>query len=188
MSLNEHAKTKIWLAEGAEKDGWREAVYRLLDQAEAEFIPALSTRESTSQRNLEPVEAEGGSVNEYFREMWKQQLLLAADENAGKQLAGFMSYKDDYHLQLSGRDVESLYVSTVVVAPEFRGHGITVRFYRELQRLADEVKLPIVTRTWSTNHAHLHILNKVGFALAERLENDRGAGIDTVYYQWGMNV
>ena len=188
MSLSEHAQTKIWLAQGQEKQDWRSEVYRLLNLVENQFVPALSTRNSTSQRNLNSTETENTSIDAYFQEMWQQQLLLATTENDGKQLAGFMSYKDGYLVQLSERGVKSLYVSTVAVAPEFRGHNITARFYRELQHRARQAKLPIMTRTWSTNHAHLTILDKVGFTLAETIVNDRGSGIDTVYYQWGINV
>jgi len=40
----------------------------------------------------------------------------------------------------------------------------------------------IATRTWSLNSAHIHILEKLGFALVKRLVDHRGPGIDTVYY------
>ena len=40
----------------------------------------------------------------------------------------------------------------------------------------------IATRTWSTNYAHMHILNNLGFKLVQRDINDRGPNIDSVYY------
>jgi hypothetical protein len=38
------------------------------------------------------------------------------------------------------------------------------------------------TRTWSTNASHLDLLDELGFDLIKRVEDDRGDGIDTVYY------
>jgi ribosomal protein S18 acetylase RimI-like enzyme len=40
----------------------------------------------------------------------------------------------------------------------------------------------IFTRTWSTNTAHISILKKYNFREIHRIENDRGEGIDTVYF------
>jgi RimJ/RimL family protein N-acetyltransferase len=40
----------------------------------------------------------------------------------------------------------------------------------------------LFTRTWSTNAAHIAILGKFGFSQIARIENDRGEGIDTVYF------
>ena len=40
----------------------------------------------------------------------------------------------------------------------------------------------IATRTWSANYAHIHILDILGFKLVQRILNNRGPNIDTVYY------
>lgn len=40
----------------------------------------------------------------------------------------------------------------------------------------------ITLRTWSTNGAQEHILDKLGYSLVRRLKDDRGEGIDTVYF------
>ena len=41
----------------------------------------------------------------------------------------------------------------------------------------------IFTRTWSTNEAHIKILMKFDFEIMSVLKNDRGEGIDTVYFK-----
>ena len=41
---------------------------------------------------------------------------------------------------------------------------------------------PIFTRTWSTNLAHIKILEKFGFSEHLRIKNHRGENIDTVYF------
>jgi len=40
----------------------------------------------------------------------------------------------------------------------------------------------IFTRTWSTNIAHSTILSRMGFSELSRVKDERGAGIDTVYF------
>ena len=41
----------------------------------------------------------------------------------------------------------------------------------------------IFTRTWSTNMAHIKILSKFDFEKMSVIENDRGEGIDKVYFK-----
>ena len=42
---------------------------------------------------------------------------------------------------------------------------------------------PIALRTWSTNAAQLRLMEKLGFTCVLRLPDDRGPGVDTVYYR-----
>lgn len=179
---------EICVANKHAKNSWRSEVYYLLSQADKEFFPPLSMRTSTSQQELKTNKMLEDGVEKYFQEMWEQEILLATTCGKNKRLAGFMSYKNGYQVNLPDDSVKCWYVSTVVVAPEFRGQGITARFYAELQKHAKIAKYPIVTRTWSTNHAHLTILEHAGFKLVLRLPDDRGKGIDTLYYKWGENV
>ena len=67
-----------------------------------------------------------------------------------------------------------------VVAPVARGQGLMKGFYREMIRLFPQCH--IYTRTWSTNMAHIKILQGFGFEELKRIPNHRGQGIDTVYY------
>ena len=47
----------------------------------------------------------------------------------------------------------------------------------------EDVREPYVTtRTWDSNDRHLDLLSDLGFELLTRIEDDRGEGIDTVYY------
>lgn len=39
------------------------------------------------------------------------------------------------------------------------------------------------TRTWSTNDAHIHILQSIGFVMVKNIDNDRGIGINTLYFE-----
>ena len=40
----------------------------------------------------------------------------------------------------------------------------------------------VTTRTWSTNASQMHSFRKRGYAICERIADDRGKGIDTVYF------
>ena len=98
-----------------------------------------------------------------------------------RTLAGFMSYRPDYACEYVDGGV-CTYVSTILVAEAYRGAYLTERMYRALFTLPDVAGTVVATRTWSKNGAHLHILGEMGFSLIKTLPDDRGPGIDTVYY------
>ena len=72
----------------------------------------------------------------------------------------------------------------IAVDPAWRRRGIARSFYDLLMSLFPEQTLLISTRTWSTNNSHISLLEKMGFTGPLRIENDRGPGIDTVYYHF----
>ena len=158
-----------------------DGVWRLLRLYDGDFVPPLSQRESTCQQSLSGGEAESGPRS-YFHALQEQSFLLAAE---GEALAGFFSFRQDYlpppiaHLRQDGR--LALYVTTIVVDAPARGQGLATRFYRALPTFLPGPLL-ITTRTWSGNRSHLHVLEKLGFSLALRIPDDRGPGVDTVYY------
>lgn len=155
-----------------EKDIWD-----LLVLSDEEFVPPLSSRNSTQQVGF----AEGGMVENkpyaYFETIKTQSFILALEED---KVIGFMSYIPNYSLPFlyNGKEVISDYVSTVVVHPNYRGRKITQKFYNKLF----ERKTAISTRTWSTNRAHIKILCRMLFEQIVTIENDRGEGIDTLYF------
>ena len=159
-------------------------VRKLLFDSDKEFYPPLSARNSTTQTVLkgsdnETDEASGaGAVPEdYFRIMSKQSIVMAVEDET---ITGFLSYKPAYELDINGKKLVCSYVSTIVVSPKYRGRGITSEMYK---KLFDNTRDGFVaTRTWSENNAHIHILKKMGFKLLMTLKDDRGPGIDTVYY------
>ncbi len=147
----------------------------LLILGDKEFIPPLSSRGSTTQQGLAEAEDMGG-IDSYFEEMKNQCFVLALE---GDVLAGFMSFKIN-HTGAHIPEGENLYASTSVVHPDYRGRGLMTSFYTEMIRAFPEKA--IYTRTWHENFGHLKVLSRLGFELLERIENDRGDGIHTVYY------
>ena len=162
----------------AEKSRYREELLEILSVNDKNFIPPLSQRSSTTQSNLLGAEGEG-DILPYFNKMLEQNILGMFF--AGK-LLGFVSYIDNYVSDTVGIETHpNIYLSTLALRPESRGMGATKKAYTHLffERYPH---CNIYTRTWSTNGPHVHILDGFGFGELERLPNDRGEGIDTVYY------
>lgn len=150
-------------------------VYSLLELGDKEFIPHLSSRGSTTQQTLGNTTNTG--IADYFNEMKQQCFVLALE---GEKIAGFMSFKKDYSCEYVPAG-KNLYASTCVVAPQFRGQGLMKKFY--LAMMEHYPHRPIYTRTWHENTPHLHVLATLGFAQIAKLENHRGPGIHTVYFE-----
>lgn len=151
----------------------------LLTLCDAEFVPPLSSRVSTTQHALGP--AEGDAIpDEYYDNIARQHTLVAYE--SGK-IVGFLSYKLDYVCQeIPPQYLPNVYITTIIVHPDWRRHGITNALYAQLMRKYRRRQL--FTRTWSTNISHTRILASLGFHEHLRIENDRGEGIDTVYYHF----
>ena len=142
----------------------QQSVWSLLWAADAEFVPALSTRHGPSDTILDSVAMpkEEGPI-EYFGEMSKQSLVTALSKG---YVIGFLSYKTNYEVPEIQEKVQA-YVSTIVVDPVARGQKIAEHFYlhlfNELKNSLKEDRLLVATRTWSTNFSHLTILKRLGF-------------------------
>lgn len=161
------------------KGAYRGEMYAMLVCSDKEFVPPLSERSSTTQKKLSGGVSSESGILSYFDEMCRQQILGAFD---GGKLLGYVSFRENYTSDVIGAEyLPNIYLSTLVSRPEARGKGMTVQMYDDLfnRRYPDR---SILTRTWSTNHAHTRILEKFGFNELRRIPNDRGAGIDTVYY------
>ena len=78
----------------------------------------------------------------------------------------------------------SNYITTICVEKKHREKGVSSLLYEAVfYRLPHELKCDVVSsRTWSTNSKHIKLLQKLGFMIVHRVEDDRGAGIATVYW------
>ena len=163
------------LLSDSQKESYQETLLEILIQNDTAFVPPLSQRTGTTQTTFGG-QANPAGVADYLDQMLTQQILAVLME--GKPV-GFVSYienkRDDGFL------LPNLYISTLVLQPETRGMGITKKLYHHLfnELYPDR---HIYTRTWSTNIAHIKILQSFGFEEHKRIPNDRGQGIDTVYY------
>lgn len=160
-----------------EQERYDGKILRMLQAGDREFVPPLSTRNSTTQADFAAAQSRDDGVVRYFHGL-KQQKLLAATEN--DHLLGFVSFRENFTSEKISK-LPNIYISTVLVSPEARGRGITGKMYETL--FAEYEGTSVFTRTWSTNAAHIRILEKLQFETLCVLKNDRGQGVDTVYFQ-----
>jgi len=160
----------------------RHEVMSLVQAVSDEFVPPLAGRGSTTQSDLRGDSSTDDTIRSYFSGLMAQWNLLGVTTTQG--VAAILSYiprRDDLTL-LEHSPVS--YISTVACVPAWRRFGIVRGLYEAL--IQGECRptplFPLATRTWSTNETHIPLLKSLGFVLARSLPNDRGAGIDTVYY------
>ena len=152
-------------------------VRRLLESCGDEFMPPLSTRMSTHQTDLRCLEGTGTRPGEYFSELSHQPFVLALSDG---RVVTFLSFIVDYPVMRGEERLVATYVTTICVAPEWRHHGIATDLYRHLECHASSRYLSV--RTWSTNAAQVTLLQSLGYRELSRIRDDRGEGVDTVYY------
>lgn len=161
-----------------------DAIGALLERTDDEFHPPLSVRTGPTQTaGLDERRTDG--LDDYLDSCLEQPFVLALD---GDRLAGFLSVRPGYRIDALSEYAPSTYASTLVVHPDDRRQGYARRLYHALLTdLPEVVRDPYVTtRTWSENEAHRRLLDELGFDLVTRIPDDRGEGIDTVYY--GIDV
>ncbi len=164
-----------------QKDIYKDDILELMRISDSDFVPPMSQRFSPFQTELGPSDTviEEGILR-YYRSMMRETVLCAVEDGV---LLGFVTYVEDikYSSVINESDRPNIYICTLIVNPKARGRGITYRMYDYLfnEKFANS---HLFTRTWSTNLAHISILKKYGFDEIHRIKDDRGEGIDTVYF------
>lgn len=157
-------------------------IWTMLVEADDSFVPPLSSRTSNTQSALDDGITNPAGPTTYFEALQNQQLILARVVGQQHRIAGFMSFRPDSALPAGDPDARFYYLTTVIVRPEHRGRGISKTMYETLFDAAAASNSGVATRTWSTNIAHIGLLEKLGFRMVHRITDDRGPGIDTEYY------
>ena len=164
----------------------KKQIWDILCECDREFYPPLSARNSSVQKDLRTEESSDRDQivkpTVYFDEMIQQYFILAFDD-AGK-MTGYMTFKKDYICDALQNFGKSLYITTICVKKDCRRQHVMNSLYECMETEAAKIcSCPrISTRTWSENEAHMRGMEQRGYDLLCRLENDRGPGIDTVYY------
>ena len=160
-------------------------LFEILCACQHEFVPPLCARTSSVQKTLavdRPKSDACGRPTAYFEEMRSQHFVVArADEG---RMVGFLTFKPRYTCPQLRRYGENIYMTTACVLPPWRGQGIVSGMYDVVEgALPQALRTPYVTtRTWSTNLTQMHAFPKRGYEQCARIEDDRGEGIDTVYF------
>lgn len=161
-----------------EKEIYNNDILKLLKISDNEFVPPLSERHSTTQVNLkESHKSVGCGVLDYHTQVMEQCILGAVEQD---RLLGFVSFKENVVTDII-TTTPNIYISTLILHPDARGRNLTFKMYDYLfNELYKGVS--VFTRTWSSNAAHIKILSKFNFSQYKIIENDRGEGIDTIYF------
>lgn len=158
-------------------------ILELLQLSDQEFIPPLSSRSSTCQTDM--IHGVHAGIYEYYQSLLQQKFLLC---RTGEELSGLFSFRygfiPEILTQQTGTIPEQIYITTIIVKKSYRRHGIAKEFYHELIKLYPNAF--ISTRTWNLNHKHINLLKELHFHGPIVIPNDRGQGIDTVYFYRGV--
>lgn len=173
---------KIIYANQDEIDKVKKALWELLCECDKEFYPPLSQRKSSSQKELSTkLDTNPEGPVAYFNEMIKQEFILSITDD---KLSGFMTFKKDYICDALNGFGKSLYITTVCVDKNYRHQGILSLLYDCMETEVAPMLgyAQISTRTWSLNYTQIHSLEKRGYSMISILKDDRGLGVDTLYY------
>ena len=161
-----------------EHEKYYDQIFEMMIAGDKDFIPPLSARSSTTQKDLSSQKGSMEGLKSYFEEMKSQRFMVCVD---GDILVSFVSFKENFtNDKIHSEDLPNIYLSTLIMRPEYRGQKVTQTLYETLFCIYSGSS--IFTRTWSTNIAHIKILSKFDFETIATLKNDRGEGIDTVYF------
>ena len=170
---------EIRILEKEEQQHIYDDVYRMLELADNEFVPPLSSRSSSTQRDFLENTKNRDGIRKYFEQLKNQRFAVALEDGV---LIAFVSYKENHScVEISQKELPNIYISTLIVSPNARGKGVTKALYSRI--FSEYETVNVFTRTWSTNIAHIKILEKYGFEVVKVLEDDRGNGIDTIYFK-----
>jgi ribosomal protein S18 acetylase RimI-like enzyme len=177
---------------------YADQVSEILKTCSSEFVPPLTERKSTRQNKFGKEIDKGGSIEAYLLSLLSQHFVYAL---SNEQVIGFLSFYENNHHQFLPQP--NLYVTTICVLPEKRRSGVATSLYDALENLAPKFEglinprnsdyissrgvlqdnqIYLTTRTWSGNDSHIKLLQKRDFELIHTIENDRGPGVDTVYF------
>lgn len=164
------------------KTPFEQDVWNILCECDEDFVPPLSARENSSQKNLNDIKSvEKLLPYTYFDSMKKQNFILVLDNNC---VIAFMTFIHQYFCEELEHIGMSNYITTICVRKLYRNNGLLKQMYAYMEEnIPAQYKLPYMsTRTWSTNTYHLIALDRLGFHISTRLKNHRGPDIDTIYF------
>ena len=167
------------IAPGTADDATLDTIWNILVVVDREFVPPLSARSGTLERCLTQETIWGGPVS-YFDQLTHQHVVLA---RVGNEPAAVMSFIRGYRDGALADWSPSTYVSTTAVLPRFRRRGLGAALNEYVEHRPETIADRYVSRrTWSTNTGNLALLAAAGYSEVLRLPDDRGPGVDTVYF------
>ncbi len=160
---------------------YADQIRTLLVAGDDAFVPPLTASErSTVSQSVDGNEGPT-DIDGYVDRCLSRPMIAAFDDD---RLCGFMSFGRLADSDVLDAYTPTNYVAVLLIDEAYRNKGIATRLYDFLlNALPSDLQAPsLSTKTWSTNHAHLAILERLSFECVSRIVDDRAPGIDTVYY------
>ncbi|WP_425447427.1 GNAT family N-acetyltransferase [Dethiothermospora halolimnae] len=151
---------------------FKSQMWDLISLCDKDFFPTLSSRENSKNGPIK-----------YFESLFSPnaRYVLALVED---KVVGFSVFFHNYYEDLISDYTPCNYIKIACVHPDYRGLRIATMFNTFIEeQLPQNLVLPyIVRRTWSANTPQLKLLNRFGYKLIHKFDNDRGNNVSTVYF------
>ena len=141
-------------------------VLNLLKDNDKSFCPPLSKRTFFDSKFITQTDKDTNIIR-YYRWLLDSSCILVKNEKDA--VIGFVAYTVDK---------ECLYIKNILVDEKYRNRGIASKLYSMILEVNRKVRI----RTWSTNLVNIRLLKKNGFTIEEVIKDDRGEGIDTIFF------
>lgn len=162
-----------------DKKAHKTRLRRLIKKVDQEFVPPLTDKSRSDVTQIKN-QGEKADIDTYVQRCLNRPMIGVFDES----LIGFLSFDILREGSVINEYTPTNHVEIIAVDPNRRGEGLGTEMYRYLlEDIPESHREPYVsTKTWDGNESHITILEKFKFELVNRIPNDRGPGIDTVYY------
>ncbi|ADI74349.1 GCN5-related N-acetyltransferase [Methanohalobium evestigatum Z-7303] len=143
-------------------------IHRFMELVNDEFFPPLDKREKSIDKRIQQTILNTNSA-----------YLIAESETENNFcfIAGLIGFEKYW------KSEDDAYINFLAVHPEYRGMGLSSKLEKQLElKLKQDGILYINVCTWSTNKPVLNFYEKMNYRINSVLKNDRGNGIDTIYY------
>lgn len=141
-----------------------EKLKEFMELVDSEFVPPLSSRPGGIKGRIS-----GNLATE------DANYLIAEIEG---RIAGVIGYRKNWN------GTGESYISFIAVHPEYRRIGIARSLDNALmQKLSFDGILHVNITTWSTNPNVCKMYKQMGYHVFRFLKDDRGPGVDTIYFK-----
>ncbi|MHA2364816.1 MAG: GNAT family N-acetyltransferase [Candidatus Hodarchaeales archaeon] len=165
-------------------ENFRKKLLQVLKAVDKDFLPPLSQRRSL----------------DFWINLFEKGVIFYALDK--EEIAGFLAYypeltgsvfddlKSCVNIDPVIKSVDSIkhfqgaYLHFIAISPAYRGEKIGSLLMEKLLEDASQygsTKLRVVT--WSTNKASIKLYRKFGFQIYNRIQDDRGKNIDSLYLE-----
>lgn len=157
-----------------------DALWELLKACDKEFVPYLSERTYEEEEMVQSVDKKDGPVN-YYRMLLSNYIIAAYEED---EIVAILAFSQEHKCDSYPVCLNSNYIINICVHPKARGQHIAVKLYEFMEKNLPELQRRnlLTIRTWSTNQTQIYLLDKLGYQQGAVIKNDRGNGIDTIYF------